>query len=186
MRVFSVLPSTKISLVDVGNGREAVQVKARNASHRNCPLVVLLFGIVSKGGVGKTTSSSALGVKMADDGYKTVIVSTDPAHSLGDALQMELKGGGLSPVRGAGDGFAAACWIGLLGRCNDVVMAVRGDRDIVFCLLCYQASLTSRTSNGLKSHINAPLPELIDRVSIPPTVPVPAPDRRSLDDADAI
>lgn len=52
-----------------------------------------------KGGVGKTTSSSALGVKMADDGYKTVIVSTDPAHSLGDALQMELKGGGLSPVR---------------------------------------------------------------------------------------
>ena len=37
---------------------------------------------------------------MADDGYKTVIVSTDPAHSLGDALQMELKGGGLSPVSG--------------------------------------------------------------------------------------
>lgn len=38
---------------------------------------------------------------MADDGFKTVIVSTDPAHSLGDALQMELKGGGLIPVRGA-------------------------------------------------------------------------------------
>lgn len=56
--------------------------------------------MMQKGGVGKTTSSSALGVKMADDGYKTVIVSTDPAHSLGDALQMELKGGGLSPVRG--------------------------------------------------------------------------------------
>lgn len=54
---------------------------------------------MTKGGVGKTTSSSALGVKMADDGYKTVIVSTDPAHSLGDALQMELKGGGLTPVR---------------------------------------------------------------------------------------
>lgn len=51
-----------------------------------------------QGGVGKTTSSSALGVKMADDGYKTVIVSTDPAHSLGDALQMELKGGRLMPV----------------------------------------------------------------------------------------
>lgn len=50
--------------------------------------------------MGKTTSSSALGVKMADDGYKTVIVSTDPAHSLGDALQMDLKGGGLSPVSG--------------------------------------------------------------------------------------
>lgn len=36
---------------------------------------------------------------MADEGYKTVVVSTDPAHSLGDALQMDLKGGGLIPVR---------------------------------------------------------------------------------------
>ena len=52
-----------------------------------------------QGGVGKTTSSSALAVRMADEGYKTVVVSTDPAHSLGDALQMDLKGGGLVPVR---------------------------------------------------------------------------------------
>lgn len=52
-----------------------------------------------QGGVGKTTSSSALAVKMADEGYKTVVVSTDPAHSLGDALQMDLGGGGLVPVR---------------------------------------------------------------------------------------
>lgn len=37
---------------------------------------------------------------MADDGFKTVVVSTDPAHSLGDALQMKLTGGGLVPVRG--------------------------------------------------------------------------------------
>lgn len=61
---------------------------------------VLFFVCFScrQGGVGKTTSSSALAVKMADDGYKTVVVSTDPAHSLGDALQMELKGGGLKQV----------------------------------------------------------------------------------------
>lgn len=52
-----------------------------------------------QGGVGKTTSSSALAVRMADEGYKTVVVSTDPAHSLGDALQMDLGGGGLVPVR---------------------------------------------------------------------------------------
>lgn len=38
---------------------------------------------------------------MADDGFKTVVVSTDPAHSLGDALQMDLKGGGLIPVSGS-------------------------------------------------------------------------------------
>lgn len=58
----------------------------------------IVFG--GKGGVGKTTSSSALAVKMADEGFKTVIVSTDPAHSLGDALQMNLAGGGLKQVAG--------------------------------------------------------------------------------------
>lgn len=58
-----------------------------------------LFPPTNKGGVGKTTSSSALAVKMADEGFNTVVVSTDPAHSLGDALQMDLKGGGLVPVR---------------------------------------------------------------------------------------
>lgn len=35
---------------------------------------------------------------MADEGFKTVVVSTDPAHSLGDALQMDLRGGGLKQV----------------------------------------------------------------------------------------
>lgn len=38
---------------------------------------------------------------MADDGYKTVVVSTDPAHSLGDALEMDLAGGGLKEVNDA-------------------------------------------------------------------------------------
>ena len=70
-----------------------LQPSARDAALPRTPLFV-----VRKGGVGKTTSSSALAVKMADDGFKTVIVSTDPAHSLGDALQMDLKGGGLIPV----------------------------------------------------------------------------------------
>jgi len=46
-----------------------------------------------KGGVGKTTSSAALGVKFADEGLRTLLVSTDPAHSLGDALEMKLTTG---------------------------------------------------------------------------------------------
>jgi len=45
-----------------------------------------------KGGVGKTSTSSALGVKLADDGVKTLLISTDPAHSLGDCLSMKLSG----------------------------------------------------------------------------------------------
>lgn len=51
-----------------------------------------------KGGVGKTTSSSAIAIKLADMGFKTLLVSTDPAHSLGDALDMNLSSGKLTPI----------------------------------------------------------------------------------------
>jgi len=45
-----------------------------------------------KGGVGKTSTSAALGVESADSGLKTLIISTDPAHSLSDALDIQLSG----------------------------------------------------------------------------------------------
>jgi arsenite-transporting ATPase len=37
-----------------------------------------------KGGVGKTTIAGALSLSFADQGRRTLVVSTDPAHSLGD------------------------------------------------------------------------------------------------------
>lgn len=43
-----------------------------------------------KGGVGKTTLAAALALRWAELGQRTLVVSTDPAHSLGDALQTEL------------------------------------------------------------------------------------------------
>jgi arsenite/tail-anchored protein-transporting ATPase len=43
---------------------------------------VLFVG--GKGGVGKTTCASALGLAAADDDKRCLLVSTDPAHSLGD------------------------------------------------------------------------------------------------------
>ncbi len=49
-----------------------------------------------KGGVGKTSVAAATALKAADMGYKTLIMSTDPAHSLGDSLDMTL---GPSPVK---------------------------------------------------------------------------------------
>jgi arsenite-transporting ATPase len=49
---------------------------------------VLLF--TGKGGVGKTTTAAATAVRCADLGLRTVILSTDPAHSLADALDVPL------------------------------------------------------------------------------------------------
>jgi arsenite-transporting ATPase len=43
----------------------------------------ILF-VGGKGGVGKTTTASALAVALADSGQRCLLVSTDPAHSLGD------------------------------------------------------------------------------------------------------
>lgn len=49
---------------------------------------ILLF--TGKGGVGKTTTAAATALKCAKEGKKTLIISTDPAHSLSDALNVEL------------------------------------------------------------------------------------------------
>lgn len=45
--------------------------------------------ITGKGGVGKTTISAATAVRAADLGYRTLVMSTDPAHSLADAFRLE-------------------------------------------------------------------------------------------------
>ena len=44
-----------------------------------------------KGGVGKTSISAATAVWMAEQGKRTLIVSTDPAHSLSDSLEVPLS-----------------------------------------------------------------------------------------------
>jgi arsenite-transporting ATPase len=51
---------------------------------------VLLF--TGKGGVGKTTTAAATAALAASRGLKTLVLSTDPAHSLGDALDVPLSG----------------------------------------------------------------------------------------------
>ena len=43
-----------------------------------------------KGGVGKTTVAAATALHLADQGNRVLVMSTDPAHSLGDALSLSL------------------------------------------------------------------------------------------------
>ena len=44
-----------------------------------------------KGGVGKTTTAAAAALAAAERGRRVLLVSTDPAHSLGDALERRLS-----------------------------------------------------------------------------------------------
>jgi arsenite-transporting ATPase len=43
-----------------------------------------------KGGVGKTSISAATALRCAEMGLKTIVISTDTAHSLGDSLEKEI------------------------------------------------------------------------------------------------
>jgi len=57
--------------------------------------VVLLAG---KGGVGKTTTAAALALRAADDGHATLLISTDPAHNLGDLFGRAARDGAIRRV----------------------------------------------------------------------------------------
>ena len=56
---------------------------------------ILLF--TGKGGVGKTTAAAATALRCADAGLRTIVLSTDPAHSLADAFDVPLTSVG-SPI----------------------------------------------------------------------------------------
>ena len=49
-----------------------------------------LILMTGKGGVGKTSVAAATGLRCAELGYKTLVLSTDPAHSLADSFDMEM------------------------------------------------------------------------------------------------
>jgi len=48
---------------------------------------ILIF--TGKGGVGKTSVAASTAVKAASQGYKTLVMSTDPAHSLADSFDRD-------------------------------------------------------------------------------------------------
>lgn len=55
---------------------------------------ILLF--TGKGGVGKTSAAAATALRCADAGARTLVLSTDPAHSLADSFDVAL---GSTPTR---------------------------------------------------------------------------------------
>jgi arsenite-transporting ATPase len=59
----------------------------------DAPRTILYTG---KGGVGKTSVAAASARRCAAGGLRTIVLSTDPAHSLSDSLELEL---GSEPVR---------------------------------------------------------------------------------------
>jgi arsenite-transporting ATPase len=61
-------------------------------------LKFLLFG--GKGGVGKTSNAAASALWAAEHGRETLVISTDPAHSLGDSFAQNLSGGEVIPIKG--------------------------------------------------------------------------------------
>jgi len=53
------------------------------------PRIVMFCG---KGGVGKTTCASTTAVHFALKGFRTLLISTDPAPSLSDMLELDVRG----------------------------------------------------------------------------------------------
>lgn len=53
-------------------------------------ITMRLILMTGKGGVGKTSVAAATGLRCAELGYKTLVLSTDPAHSLADSFDMEM------------------------------------------------------------------------------------------------
>ena len=66
------------------------------------PEIVMFCG---KGGVGKTTAASASAVHFALSGLRTLLISTDPAPSLSDILELDVSGV-VTPVEAVENLFA--------------------------------------------------------------------------------
>lgn len=65
-------------------------MSSKKSSKKGPDIRVILYS--GKGGVGKTTVSAATGLRTAELGRKTILISTDQAHSLSDILEVELSG----------------------------------------------------------------------------------------------
>lgn len=73
------------SIESIDASKEEMVAEATVPSGIDAPEYILYGG---KGGVGKTTCAAATALASANGGTATLIISTDPAHSLSDILQL--------------------------------------------------------------------------------------------------
>jgi len=72
-------------------------MKVKTFNPEDINLTKYLF-FTGKGGVGKTSTACALAVKLADQGKKVMLISTDPASNLQDVFNTELNNKGV-PIK---------------------------------------------------------------------------------------
>src|SRR5436190_18229170 len=66
------------------------RVRRRSAGSLRAPMAPRTILYTGKGGVGKTSVAAATARRCAEAGLRTIVLSTDPAHSLSDSLEAEL------------------------------------------------------------------------------------------------
>ncbi|MGI0020945.1 MAG: ArsA family ATPase, partial [Nitrososphaera sp.] len=61
-------------------------------------MALRLIIYTGKGGTGKTVTSCSTAIKLAEHGYRTLVISADPAHTLSDAFMISEIGSEPSPA----------------------------------------------------------------------------------------
>ncbi len=93
-----LLPSSSSPSSEVADTRPADRIRPSSAGPRR------VF-VTGKGGVGKTTVACSTAVWAADQGLRTLLVTTDPAAHIGNVLETAV-GDGVAPVAGLRNLFA--------------------------------------------------------------------------------
>ena len=131
-----------------------------DSSSSSDPKFVICGG---KGGVGKTTSSASLAVSMAMAGHKVALISTDPAHSLGDAVQMNLSGGQLQNCPLIGVPIGSNNEIGSLSVLEiDPTATLNQFKDVINQLMGNSNNIDTSSSNNALRDTVKDLQEIFD------------------------
>ncbi|MEO5668056.1 MAG: ArsA-related P-loop ATPase [Bdellovibrionota bacterium] len=77
--------------------------------------------VLGSGGVGKTSSSAAIGLALAERGLRTAVITIDPAKRLAQALGLETLSNDPQRVFTQGTGYLDALWLDSRSAFTDLV-----------------------------------------------------------------